>query len=121
MREIKFRGWNGKEMLNDILKAVRIPEQLFQGIPIPAYCTFSWSMSSIQEIMQFTGLYDINGVEIYEGDIVECWGHNLEIVWDESDASFFADSKTTLIYESGQEFGGKCVVIGNIYETPELL
>lgn len=73
------------------------------------------------KIMQFTGLHDKNGVEIYEGDIIACWGSILKIVWNESDASFFADSSDESIYESGQEWGGNCTVIGNIHETPELL
>jgi uncharacterized phage protein (TIGR01671 family) len=74
-----------------------------------------------EPIMQFTGLLDANGVEIYEGDVVSIWGRNLKIEFDESDASFFAVTQDYTICESGQEWGGNCKVIGNIYENPELL
>lgn len=72
-------------------------------------------------VMQFTGLTDKNGVEIFEGDIIECWGYNLVVKWVDSDASFFAESFDQSICESGQEWGGDCEVIGNIYQNPELL
>lgn len=110
MRVIKFRVWNchGKVMhhwgeLVDNNKIHLLANQ-----------------QSSYPVMQFTGLHDKNGVEIYENDIIECWGLNFKIIWNESYASFFADCPDAGIYESGQEWGGSCVVIGNIHETPEL-
>ena len=72
-------------------------------------------------VMQFTGLRDVDGVEIYEGDIILSWGYHLEVLWEESDASFFAVSADGRIQESGQEWDNNCKVIGNIYQNPELL
>lgn len=72
-------------------------------------------------VMQFTGLYDKNGKEIYEGDIVKLVNkdgikHITEIKWHNgryvTDTwMMFAD---TLVLH-------KCEVIGNIYENSELI
>lgn len=63
-------------------------------------------------IMQFTGLLDIKGVEIYEGDIVTRDGKwKKQVKWNPKRAAFniFEDTSPTL------------EIIGNIYENPELL
>ena len=69
----------------------------------------------------YTGLKDSKGNKIYEDDIIECWGRNLRIVWCNGDASFFAESVDGTIFESGQEWGNNCEVVGNIYQNKELL
>ena len=73
------------------------------------------------ELMQYTGLKDKNGVEIYEGDIVREEGINL-LRWVEyspDDGAMFvlkADHYTGVGWH-----GDDLEVIGNIYENPELL
>lgn len=76
------------------------------------------------ELMQFTGLLDKNGKEIYEGDIVHCSieGDNIGNV----DVIQFKDASFWLRYRdrsipSWIEFGNELEVIGNIHENHELL
>jgi uncharacterized phage protein (TIGR01671 family) len=58
MREIKFRGWDGHNM--------HPPEDLTQS---PTHR--EWLGKVDFELMQYAGTKDKNGVEIYEGDILE--------------------------------------------------
>jgi uncharacterized phage protein (TIGR01671 family) len=65
-REIKFRAWNGKEVKQ--VDQITIGENTWScengyGVSIP------YQPSII--LMQYTGLKDKNGKEIYEGDIVK--------------------------------------------------
>lgn len=68
------------------------------------------------ELLQFTGLLDKNGKEIYEGDICKNGGGKTIIEWDNEVAGFdFTNSEGAVL--SGDLFE----VIGNVYENPELL
>ncbi|MGV9027470.1 YopX family protein [Lactococcus lactis] len=81
-------------------------------------------------IMQSTGLKDKNGVEIYEGDVINCRNSFRNPMTGSGSLSINRDFK--IIFENG-EFKAKgfdirlknilsySEVIGNIYENPELL
>jgi uncharacterized phage protein (TIGR01671 family) len=56
MREIKFRAWN------------KVDEHMVE--PEDLYDPYIFRDSPYHELMQYTGLKDKNGVEIYEGDIL---------------------------------------------------
>ena len=70
-------------------------------------------------LMQFTGILDKDGSEIYEGDILEFPEGVAKVVWE--DAAFAVESPGSEAVDwihSSEYKAAK--VIGNIYENPEL-
>lgn len=77
-------------------------------------------------LMQSTGLFDRNGKEIFEGDILDYRGRKALVRWHGSYASFiyrFVDELQNRNTEWKPLYLAymKCEIIGNIYENPELL
>jgi len=131
MRQIKFRAWDKKykEMINDIHIA---PEYdwlvLSDNDALAERDNRGRGDDDGYELMQFTGILDKNGKEIYEGDVVEYKAYN---TWHK-DAVRFTDGKfhgnlsgvkedLQSNYDLGLIVTLGCEVIGNIYENPELL
>lgn len=129
MREIKFRVWDGSRMGRVLLAA-------FVGDTPCAYDVdfgdpFTRCLPEVCGLMQFTGLHDQNGREIYEGDILK-WEHSdrtLEVRWEGAGWVLFSK----IFGKFGMPDGDTCspintsgytrnsVVVGNIHENPELL
>tara|TARA_R110000764_G_scaffold236361_2_gene331464 strand:- start:151 stop:501 length:351 start_codon:yes stop_codon:yes gene_type:complete len=113
MREIKFRQFCTNEDSVDYGMHYR---NVFQGSLIR---DGGW------DIMQYTGLKDKNGKEIYEGDIVEvCALHPLEPVFTTEvkwNTGSFTASKGRLYRTLAHWAQDGIEVIGNIHENPELL
>lgn len=109
MRKIKFRAWNGKTMVPDV--------GIFGGRVVDSasrmYDTPNMEIEEIEKAipMQFTGLLDRNGKEVYEGDIVDFQAEGSRLNMEVQIPDCFQWN-----YES-QEFE----VIGNIHQNPELL
>jgi len=112
VREIKFRAWwpnlkyMGYQDHNDYSCVGRNYELSVGNIVVPMY-------DGDYTLMQYTGLKDKNGREIYEGDIVTAPWH-----WEEPHAIELPED-----YYSFMEFGisDKMTIVGNIYENSELL
>jgi uncharacterized phage protein (TIGR01671 family) len=81
------------------------------------------------DIMHYTGLDDSCGRPLYEGDIITNNGVTndmkrrlFEIIWSGSKARFVLYDRRANMRTSMDSFDvGRCEVIGNIYENPELL
>ncbi len=77
------------------------------------------------EIMQYTGLKDMNGKEIYEGDIIPVLMYsgkyeNYEIYWNDKLAEFDAKNKGNRNWITSSVWKD-CEIIGNKHENPELV
>ena len=117
MREIKFRAWDvlDKKMLNwgDIC---HLPAwEIFPGTP----------EQRPFNIMQYTGLKDENGHEIYEGDIIEFLEAESGETWTAKivfeNLAFKALDVEDEAYDYDFDDLSDIEVIGNIYENPEIL
>ncbi|WP_242136673.1 YopX family protein [Bacillus cereus group sp. BfR-BA-01360] len=124
MREIKFRAWVLKDEALDGLME-NMMEYDVESFHDPLY---EYKQGNII-LMQYTGLKDKNGKEIYEGDIVS--RHEGGIHFQEEPLAEHVvkwGNFGWLPFEIGEGYQ-KCVygeiyefiVIGNIYENPELL
>lgn len=113
-REFKFKNWNSE------VKYMTDPYELRDAtlFPMPDRISFDDII-----ILQFTGLKDKNGREIYEGDIILCHKGKYKIVWDIEDGGFSAISSSLsgAMINSGWLTIGGAEVIGNIYQNLELL
>ena len=135
-RELKFRVWvndwaGGRMTYEDF--AVNNEGKVFflSDDDEKGYIT-GYSGKQDRIVMQYTGLHDKNGVEIYEGDIVNndfygnpIYGHNIIEFYN---GCFYGvnlkEEKTRLgaeMFESGIWCEKHLKIIGNKYENPKLL
>ena len=147
MREFKFRVW---DKTNEKMFTAMISFNLDDGVHS---CTFISNYgdeitSDIKDlvIMQFTGLLDKNGKEIYEGDILKSSGEiKLQLsefpkeiyspYWELSEVVFHKGAFMRIIRAQENSWFGKIPsdpqkifnpeeheeIVGNVYETPELI
>ena len=136
MREIKFRAFDKK--LKKMFPVLKIEWEPMHWDELPTRYWDIWlgvdeHGKEIEthydwfELMQFTGLKDKNGKEIYEGDILFKYGDNYNgvVEWDGKDRVGFYIHE---YYPKGEmdrhhdfnSYTSKKEVIGNIFETPRL-
>ena len=125
MREIKFRAWLKKEKM-----MIKWYPQFFSDTsPVTHYSDEFPNPEDYDDIilMQYTGLHDKNGKEIYEGDILkvifENHSENFRVDWSDIYAGWDCEgvSLSELLGMEHGEITHNVEIIGNIYENPELL
>lgn len=124
MREIKFRAWD------KIDKKMRIVTRITFGLEPTGHPPIIVHLDdgkdpvtrSIDDVilLQFTGLLDKNGIEIYEGGVIEYYGPQLSKFKKKIK---FLDEFTWCGWNIAQSYvqDGQCKVIGNIHENPDLI
>ena len=121
MREIKFRAWDKAEKRWYDYEDSEIFIDLHgQPLIYTAENPYPFANTDI-ELMQYTGLKDKNGKEIYEGDIIK---YKTIYKWDKNPIKL-----KPVVFENGmftpqgviKYLGNNIEVIGNIHDNPELL
>lgn len=125
MRNLKFRAWDDRKQ--------RIEDNVSLDLQSGWWCYLDDDGHIIKvgsrdksgpPIMQYTGLKDKNGKEIYEGDILRTHTNkDMVVSWSNKFASFVINRKNWAFCHWFGESGDPedYEVIGNIYENPEII
>ncbi|EPD02459.1 hypothetical protein Lpp125_00832 [Lacticaseibacillus paracasei subsp. paracasei Lpp125] len=140
-REIKFRAWDKKRKSMFVPDSFVFDANTVEIVSVWRKTTDGETIEGLDPrkgrlvLMQYAGLHDKNGREIYESDILKVTGEDGEsyaatVKWfgDEDypafdlegipETWFYGANALATIFQEGVE---TCEVIGNIFENPELL
>ena len=131
MRTIKFRGktcGNGKWYYGSLVYSDEINAAIYFQIGSGLVKTMDWVYVNQETVGQFSGLYDCDGKEIFEGDILKWSNGKMYVVkfWqgmfyasvEECNEGFLGGFPLHALTEYENE---KCKIVGNIYDNTELL
>jgi len=125
MKEYRFRAWDKDKNI------MFVPEYIDEDgnacnsslYPYVSGMGFAEEVFAVENaiLMQYTGIKDKNGKEIYEGDVLqsycsECSAGRKDVVRFVN-SGFWCGKDDDLWMPNSEH----CEVLGNIYETPELL
>lgn len=120
-REIKFRAWDKS---GEYFKPLEDDDDYhFRDYGDGLHLWDKWGECKNVILLQYTGLKDKNGKEIYEGDIVKCHDHPTGAS-DTFGEVYWKDGKwmvTWSMVDLGDYGTAWIEVIGNIHENPSLL
>jgi uncharacterized phage protein (TIGR01671 family) len=123
MRILKFRAW-------DVFNADMFPEKVEDESLVKFFSDVNKRRDggNCVYVMQFTGLCDSDGIEIYEGDVVQCSlsfeggsiPHSGIVVYNDTFGAFATRNQAgeTLIHN---HLLNTFKVVGNVFENKELL
>lgn len=121
-RDIKFRAWLKEEKKMVIVETIDFSEKSIQYLEkneiIDAYLLRTTFLEDI-DLMQYTGLKDIEGYEIYEDDII--WNEYDEeyqvVIYDEGKYKLMGESHIQDLFNNLDYID----VRGNVYENLEII
>lgn len=124
MREIKFRAWDKTEKEMFMPDTENNNENFFAGF-VNGVLRCSESQYDEDDdfiLMQYTGLKDKNGKDIYEGDLVNNEDNETAVIIYETGSFLLQYPDSPLDFDSLFDFqDDRLEIIGNIYQNPELL
>ena len=124
MREIKFRAWvkDRKAIFEVVLINYVTKKVTYLLERVGHLLSIRDAKFNDVELMQYTGLKDKNGKEIYEGDIIFLHGSKYKVIFKTEGARFVLrnnefELEITFINNNNK----RMEVLGNVYENPELM
>ena len=129
MNDVKFRvRFKPDQKMFDVAALIRTSSPKELRVFPKTSITLEWEVlnRSVEswdiELMQSTGIYDINGIEIYRWDIIESQWNIREVRYNDNMASYVG-VKSKEIQSVGDWISLEFVseIIGNIYENPDLI
>ena len=128
MRETKYKAWilPTKRMANVTglcwqSKGLAVEVLLLGETDVDSKAAQEFWWNGKEAVLrEFTGLKDKNGMEIYEGDILDCGSGLYPVTWsDEWGWGLDISGQEWYSVSDYVRFG--CVIRGNVHENPELL